>query len=251
MIVTLTFSEDTLPGLDRAIEDNLGFEARRRPLQRMVQRPLTPVVELLKRTDRFAAIAISSPRGARVLRRALHLLDDGEIAGLPFIWCAGPATQAALPKGMTSGIPERGAGAVPLARAMIAAGVRGAVLYLCSSERRGELPEILGGAGILVQEQIVYDMKLAGPEEARELLGETDLIVIASHQVLKLAANQSDRPGLITLGPSTATTAEQLGWTPIAVAEAPTVDGVVDALYSLFFAAPGPQSSPSKPSSGL
>lgn len=248
MRITLTLSEGSLPGLGPALE-RAGLEVRRRPLLRFVERPVHLIgAALLSRS--YRGIVVTSPRGAKVLARGFGMLSSIERDQLPTIWTAGAATRDQLPFGLDVRVPPNGSGAAPLAEAMISAGVSGPVLYFAGSQRRDELPDRLRSAGIEVTEVTGYEVELAGISEVREALQDTDLVLIASHRVLQLAAQMVGRPGLVCLGPATAGTAREAGWTPRAVAERPTVDSVVEAIQSLFFAVPGPQSSPSNPSSG-
>lgn len=255
MIVTLTLSEGSLPGLGTALTE-LGLEVRNRPLLSFASHTSAAqhsALRALASDQRFEAIVLTSPRAATVLRSRVAELGPADASRLPPVWAAARQTQCVLLGSLECRVPERGTGAVPLADAMLTAGIRGPVLYLCSPDRRSELPERLKANGVEVTELHAYDVELAGPSVVREALRGTDLVLIASHRVLHAAAEvalPSERPGLICLGPATASTALELGWKPSAVAAEPTVTGVIDAVHSLLFAVPGPQSSPSNPSSG-
>lgn len=248
MILTVTLSEGSLPELEPALA-RLGVGVRRRPLLRFVERTIPAIASTLISAE-FEAIVVTSPRAAKILATTVARLSPSELDGLPVVWTTGAQTLSLLPRSLAACLPYSGSGAGPVADAMIASGIGGPVLYLCSPDRRDELPQRLAALGIEVSELHLYSVELAGTETVRETMQATDLILVASHRVLRVAASLEDRPGLVCLGPATAKTALELEWEPVAVAPEPSAAGVVDAIQSLLLAAPGPQSSPSKPSSG-
>ncbi len=240
MIVTVTLSPGALGGLTPALIE-LGITVRERALLHFVPPDSwAPLDEALAHIGRYEAIVVSSPRTARALRERWETAGH-RAAELPEIWAAGPSTAARLSGLAPVHSPENGGGAVILADLMLAAQVQGPILYLCGVERRDELPERLGSAGVVVQEVVCYRAELAPPERIKEALGETDQILMASHRLIALAAGlrlTGPRPGLVCLGEATARTARAVGWEPTAVARAPTVEGVVGATAPLRCRAP-------------
>jgi uroporphyrinogen-III synthase len=233
MIITVTLSQGSLRGLTPALAE-LGITVRERPLLHFIPPDdWTPLDEALADIGRYRAIVLSSPRAASALRERWgsggRVLDGA----LPVIWAAGPTTAARLIGFAPARTPEFGSGALALADLMLKEGVEGPVLYLCGGERRDELPERLGSAGQTVREVVCYRAELAGPERITEALEGTELILIGSHRLITLAAQLElvgRRPGLVCLGEATARTACALGWDPVAIANAPTVEGVVGAV---------------------
>jgi uroporphyrinogen-III synthase len=132
-------------------------------------------------------------------------------------------------------VGELGAAAA-LARAMLAAGVRGPVLFPCGDIRRDELPARLRADGVEVEEAVCYRSVLAGEFAARQAAERARVLVVASPSVADLlarACREGERPALLAVGPTTAATARASGWVPAGVASAPTVEALVAGVREL------------------
>jgi uroporphyrinogen-III synthase len=232
MNITITLSPGSLRGLTPSLAE-LGHLVRERPLLHFVPPDdWAPLDNALANIGRYRAIGLSSPRAATALRDR-WINGNGITGALPEIWAAGQSTAARLLGFSHAHAPKRESGASALADLMLAAVVDGPVLYLCGEERRDELPERLRSAGRTVDEVVCYRAELASPNDIVAALEGTDLILIGSHRLITIAVQlelAGPRPGLICLGRATAQTARLVGWEPVAVAESPTMDAVVEAV---------------------
>jgi uroporphyrinogen-III synthase len=119
---------------------------------------------------------------------------------------------------------------------MLAAGVRGPVLFPCGDIRRDELSTRLRADGVEVEEAVCYRSVLAGEAAARRAAERARILIVASPSVADLLAGACPpglRPPLLAVGPTTAATARASGWVPAAVATKPTVDALVDEVRAL------------------
>ncbi|HEU4613179.1 MAG TPA: uroporphyrinogen-III synthase [Kofleriaceae bacterium] len=203
----------------------------------------------------YAAIVVASPRAVHELARAV-----GSLAGirttlpeLPDVWAVGPATKRALdiaklPAQLPAGVRD----GAELARHMVAsrslAGRR--VLVPRAEEGRTDIREILRAAGAEVVDVVAYRTVALAPDDP--LLGEgADLLVrgaaaicavFAPSQVSALAAaidaRQHALPALITrfcaIGETTAGALRAAGVAEVAVADAPTPEGMARAVGSVY-----------------
>ncbi|MGH7702109.1 MAG: uroporphyrinogen-III synthase [Gemmatimonadales bacterium] len=241
--VVITLSPGALPGLVEALGE-AGASVRRVPLLHF-EEPAEwgPVDDALRRLDEFAAIALTSPRAAQAFgARLARLLQSHRPAGrVPTPWALGRATAEALggafgPVRLASPDPLSGeARAGQLARELIAAGVGSPVLFPCGDPHRGELPDNLRSAGVEVVEITVYRSSLADRAAVEAVWADADFIVAGSPRVVHLltdAGQPGERPGLIAIGATTADAASRRGWPARAVAETPTVKGLVAAVLT-------------------
>jgi uroporphyrinogen-III synthase len=233
--LTTTLSRGSLPGL-AAVLRGLGLGVRHRALLSFSPvEDWAPLDAALSNARRFAALAVCSPRAARAVRERLEALPRVVAQALPPVWAVGPATARELEGVVEMRIAAPG-GARSLAHQMRASGVAGPVLYPCGENHRDELPLRLTAHGLPVHEVLCYVAVLASLEETAAALKDTELVLIGSHRVLAIAARarpDSERPGLVCLGPATASSARAQGWEPVAVAETPTVPGVRRAIRGL------------------
>lgn len=239
--VVVTASAGTFAGLAEALR-RIPLSVEEHPLLSFAP-PVdwSSVDEALDRLSRFAAIALTSPRAARAFgERLVGRLGPGR--RLPPVWAGGPGTVAALagliPEAHSPPareVGEKGAAAA-LATAMLAAGVRGPVLFPCGETRREELSTRLRHEGVEVEEVVCYRSVLAGEDEARRAAAAADLLVVASPTVADLLARccpAEDRPALLAVGPTTAAAARASGWPPAAVAAEPTVEALLAEVRAL------------------
>ena len=241
--VVVTASAGTFPGLADALRQ-VRVPVEEYPLMSFAP-PLDwgPLDRALDAPGRFDAIALTSPRAARAFGERWRARGEpGGARRLPPVWGGGPGTVAALagtvPEALSPPLTlvgERGA-AVALATAMLAAGVRGPVLFPCGEIRRDELTARLRHEGVEVEEVVCYRSVLAGEKEARAAAERAGILVVASPTVAALLARACPpevRPTLLAVGPTTAASARAAGWPPAAVAPRPTVEALVSAVTSL------------------
>jgi uroporphyrinogen-III synthase len=230
-------------------------DALREASVRVEERPLvsflppldwSPFDEALIRRNRFGSVALTSPRAAAALAERLRV---GGISwkreNSPPVWTVGASTTAALlgsagdtrePEASPAG--EESA-AARLARAMLAAGARGPVLFPCGNRHREELSTVLRRNNMVVEEVVCYRTVLAGGDEARAAAAGSTMLVVASPSVVELLAEScppSVRPLLVAIGPTTAASARAVGWPPAAVASTPSTRAVATAITGLLTA---------------
>jgi uroporphyrinogen-III synthase len=242
--VVITASAGAFPGLSEALS-SLPVTVEEQPLVQF--RPPVAWTELdaaLSGLSNYGALAFTSPRAAgAVLARIRDTTTILPTASMrPVIWASGPATAAVLEGVLapvlipsSQEVGRHGAGAA-LARAMIAAGVAGPVLYPCGEVRREELPVELRSRGLRVDEVVCYRSVLADESLARAAAARATVIVVASPRVAQLlarACHETDRPDLLAVGPTTAAAAQASGWMPGAVADEPSMDAIAGAVRTL------------------
>jgi len=239
--VVVTASAGSFPGLVEALRA-IPIAVEELPLMGF-EPPLdwAPVDAALGELARFDAVAFTSPRSARAFadRAAAR---DATVPPATALWAAGTGTAQALgdrlgpvrrPDEGVAG--ERGAAAA-LADALLAAGVRGPVLFPCGDLRRDELPARLREGGIPVEEVVCYRSVLAGEPAARRAAERAQVLIVASPSVADLLARAcppSGRPALLAVGPTTASAARASGWPPAGVAARPTAEALATAVRAL------------------
>lgn len=244
--VALTAAEGAFTGLADELAD-ADVTLRVQPLLRFAEPESWQSVDAaLAELGEFGALAVTSPRGASALAGRIAMFRaKGAVHGVPWrmpprlaVWTAGAATAAALgdlvahPHCPADGaVRVLGAGAA-LAEAMLAAGVRGPVLFVCGDRRRDELPMRLRAAGLEVQEAVCYRTVVADVTDARETAAGADVIVVASPSVAQLLGRCGavHRPPLIAIGPTTTSAAAAAGWPAAVTADAPTPAAVARAI---------------------
>jgi uroporphyrinogen-III synthase len=83
---------------------------------------------------------------------------------------------------------------------------------------------------------VCYRSVLADESQARKAAARGTVLVVASPSVADLLARacpSTTRPELLAVGPITAASARAAGWSPAAVAEAPTVRALSSAILGL------------------
>ena len=239
--VVVTASAGSFPGLLEALRA-VPVAVEEVPLMTFAP-PLDwrPVDTAARALGRFEAVAFTSPRAARAFAERLAL--GMEATGKPkAIWAAGAGTAQALGENLGTvrlpderDVAEQGAAAA-LAGAMLAAGVRGPVLFPGGDIRRDELPARLREAGIEVEEVVCYRSVLAGEADARSAAGRARVIIVASPSVAELLARAcpaAERPDLLAVGPTTAAAARAAGWAPAGVAARPTAEALAAGVLAL------------------
>jgi uroporphyrinogen-III synthase len=241
--VVITSSAGSFPGLLEALRA-IPLEVEEHPLMSFAP-PVDwgPVDRALGNLTRFHAIAFTSPRAASAFVQRLDQRRDrtDSLAQLPPVWSSGGATAEALgkigPVRTPSALADQKIGAAAaLARALIASGAGGPVLFPCGELRRDELPARLRQEGIEVEEVICYRSVLVGDDEARSAAEHASLLVVASPSVAQLLARAcppQTRPPILAVGPTTAAAARAAGWPPVAVAAEPTAESLADTVRTL------------------
>jgi uroporphyrinogen-III synthase len=238
--VVITASAGSFPGLVEALRA-IPAVVEEHPLMSFAA-PVDwgPVDRALEHLARFSAIAFTSPRAAGAFAQRLTERRErtGNVGQLPPLWASGGTTADAVsrigPVQTPSKAGDQQTGAAEgLARALLASGVTGAVLFPCGELRRDELPARLRQEGVEVEEVICYRSVLAGEREARSAAEGARLLVVASPSVAQLLARAcpSDvRPPVLAVGPTTAAAARACGWPPVAVAPLPTAESLADTV---------------------
>lgn len=242
-VVVVTASVGTLPGLTEALRTFATVEDH--PLLSFSPpADWAPLDSALNRWDSYSAIAFTSPRAAEAVVQRLNALGVAhQVGGLhPVLWAGGAATATALGSALgsvrtpvESEAGGRGA-AGALARAMLEAGVVSPVLFPCGEIRREELPERLRSGGVAVEEVICYRSVLASETAAHTAASRATVLVVSSPRVATLLAGvcrSQARPDLVAVGPTTAASARDAGWSPAAVAPMPSVEAVSRAVRSV------------------
>lgn len=220
----------------------LGLEVVAMPVTRHAAAPDPQALARALDAGDYAAIVVASPRAAHELASAAAGRE------LPEVWAVGPATRRALdiaklpahhPPGVRDG--------AELARRLIAdraiAGRR--VLVPRAEEGRVEVLELLRAAGAEVVDVVAYRTVAAAasdPEVARgaELLraGAAVCAVFAPSQVEALAAIVGPLGRIsarfCAIGETTAAAARAAGVAHVAVAGAPTPEGMARAVGSVY-----------------
>jgi uroporphyrinogen-III synthase len=237
--IVVTASEGSFSGLALALAER-GVRLAERPLVSFAP-PLdwTALDTALHQRGRYGSLALTSPRAAAAVADRLQALAISWDEGVgPRVWAIGTATAAALP-GVPVAVPaslqdaSSEGGASALAREMLAAGASDPVLFPCGDRRRDELPMILRGSALSVDEVVCYRTILATPEQARAAVSDGTMVVVASPSVLQLLVDScppTRRPTLIAIGPTTAAAARVAGWPPAAVATTPSTQSLAAAI---------------------
>lgn len=230
--------------LTRDPADALVYAAALSPLE-VVAMPVTRTVKPATVTswqlEGVDAILVASPRVAQLLATAA----PGE---LPPVWAVGPATKRALEIAkIPAQVPHRVRDGVGLARALIASGdVRGKkILVPRAEEGRTEAIELLRAAGAEVHEVIAYRTVPAPPDDPLLARGTRLLVagdaavccVFAPSQVEALGNLVSLgelRTRFCAIGETTAAAVRAAGIAEVAVAPAPTPEGMAQAVRSVY-----------------
>jgi len=205
---------------------------------------------------RAAAESLRHAPGARwavftsvtAVRLVANVLDAGALDGVS-IAAVGPGTDRALREAQLSVhlVPDR-ADAKALARALVDRGAQGTTVWLPNAEAASPLlADRLSSAGAEVRVQHLYrsDMPLDAARRLRSALDKgADAITLTSgstarHLVEALGALQLPAGvHVVCIGGQTAKAATELGLRIGAIAQAPSADGLVSVLTSLFAAVP-------------
>lgn len=234
--VVLAATGEALPGLEQALAP-LGLGLRRAPMLAFEPMDLAPLRAILsgRGGQSPACIAVTSRRAAHTLAQAVPA------PGYPIpVWASAACRDVLAPvfPALTipgPGDPARGLG-LSLAEAMLAAGAPGPVLFPCGDVHREELVLRLRAAGRRVVPVPVYRSVAVSPDASAAAVAGAELVIATSPRIVALLAaaiHPAARPALVALGATTARAAAACGWSPAAVAQAPTVEGVAQALAPL------------------
>ena len=182
-------------------------------------------------------VVFTSPTG---VERAFAAIDE---AGGDARWFGG-CRIAAIGPGTAASLTDRGLRADLVPEAFVAEALAeafpeggGRVLLLRAEEAREVLPERLRQKGWTVDVVPAYRTVMgdAGGEARRALLaGEVDAVTFTSSSTVRnfldLVGDAPPPPVVACIGPVTATTAEEMGWTATVVASEHTIEGLVAAM---------------------
>jgi uroporphyrinogen-III synthase len=234
--VVLTTAEGSFVGLEQLLRDR-EFDVAANPLLAFSEpADWSPVDALLRGWDQVPAVALTSPRAAvALIDRASQLNID--LAAGPTLWAGGTATRAALGDQFAVRTPSQtamGRAGRALGHAMIEAGVKDRVVFVCGEPHRDDFPDLLRASGVTVEEVVCYRSVLATPEVACDAISSANIVVVGSPRVATLLAGV--RPAaavhLVAVGPTTGDAARKSGWVPAAVADEPSSQCVADAVES-------------------
>lgn len=191
----------------------------------------------------FDGVVVTSRRVAAALAEAAGACG----VPLPAVWAVGEATRAAL---AGAGIAARCIVGVrdgaELGRALVAAGPRQRALVPRAEDGREELVATLRAAGWDVAEVIAYrTVAIAATDPARArgaallATGEAAVCcVFAPSQVAALGGAVSAATGWVAIGETTAAALRAAGAGRVAVADAPTPEGIAKAAGAVYRSEP-------------
>jgi uroporphyrinogen-III synthase len=253
-IAVLTRDPQDLPAYASALAP-LGLEVVAMPVTRTESAADPDALVRAVAAGGYAAILVASARAAHELARAAGALAAAGTTppAWPPIWAVGPATERALAAAqLPAHLPPGVRDGVDLAKHLVAgrqlAGRR--VLVPRAEAGRSEPLEILRAAGAEVVDVIAYRTVARAPDdpalaEGAELLvrgGAAVCAVFAPSQVSALAAALAARDhelaGLVTrfcaIGETTAAALRAAGVREVAVAPAPTPEGMAQAVGAVY-----------------
>lgn len=193
------------------------------------------------RIDEYDRIAIASPNAARALNDAVDRV--GPTGPLPPVACVGQATAAAVDAArFTVDVVAERAIAESLVQSIGPAPTQNrdaAVLIVAAEVTRPALADGLTQAGWRVDRVAGYrtvDAQISADTIAA--LDRADAITFTSsstvERFVRLVGADSVPATVACIGPITAATAVELGLNVTAVADAHTIDGLIDALLSVY-----------------
>jgi len=214
-----------------------------------------PLEEALRRLGEFDWLLFTSQNAVRFFEERRRELEIPLEWGKPRVAAVGPATakaarelgydveftaEEATGRGLAAGLGEKVAGRN--------------VLVPRSDRARGDLPEVLRGAGASVTDVVAYRTVPAGPEgaEAMERIraGEVDVVALSSPSAFERLCEQMGMAALAELipqsgmalaaiGPVTAAAIRQAGLPVAIVPSKPSAESFVEALAAHFASVPG------------
>lgn len=233
--VVVTTSPGSLRGLEAQLA-GLDVTIHRHPLLEFLP-PNDPAAldRALAVPTKWSAIVVTSPRGSRVLAERWRGARPAE---LPPTWSSGDATSRSLREiGLTVHEAPASDGPVSAGEALVAEmlsqPLASPVLYLAGDPHRPELPARLADAGVRVEVVHVYRSVPVSDVELFAALSRADLLVVGSPAVVASLATQGDDatlPAWIAIGATTAEAVRAARLPLMAIADAPTPDGVADAI---------------------
>ena len=245
-VVLLTRGQEDADPLRRELE-RLGATVVEEPLIR-IEPPATwaPLDQALERLGNYHWITFTSRNAVWAVFGRLHEMHrSGQLPTTLRVAAVGNATAQALQSyGVEIDLCPEQSGAEALTEAMIARGMRGKhVLAPGGNLARSELRDRLQAAGARVDSVEVY--RTVRSEVTPEVLsalrrGEIDMVTLASPSAVHnlAAALGSDVSilrslRLVCIGPTTAQALRELEVQPRAIADQPTLDGLLRAIVQL------------------
>ena len=246
--IVLTASAGAFSGLADALRE-IPVTVVERPLVSFRPPPdWSQLDAALMQRSRYGSLALTSPRASAAVLERVRVggIAWGETISPP-VWTVGESTTAALQgalgptRGVGAPVDTEASGAERLAYAMVAASAAGPVLFPCGERHRDELPTILRGNGIEVEEVVCYRAVLASRSQVWASVAGSTMLVVASPSVVELLAelcSPPQRPLLVAIGATTAASARAAGWHPAAVASTPSTGALATAIRGLLTARP-------------
>lgn len=247
----LTRDPVDVPGYSRVLAP-LGLDVVAMPVTKTVSAADPDALVRALADGTYSAIVVASPRAAHELARALGRVVP-PLDAVPTIWAVGPATKRALdiaklPAHLPDDVRDGGELAVRLATSRDLRGER--VLVPRAEEGRTEALEVLRDAGAIVVDVVAYRTLPAGVDDSQVGEGATLLAsggaavcaVFAPSQVSALAAIMKARGHALAslstrfcaIGETTAAALRETGIERVAVAPAPTPEGMAQAVGSVY-----------------
>lgn len=187
----------------------------------------------LARPGQYAGLIATSPRAARAVEQAgFNASAAAEWASKP-AYAVGPKTAEAL-RGV--GLAPRGEEAGSAAAlASVIASKKTPYLFLCGNRRRDTLPIALQEVGTAYEELVAYETYLRTEIDLPEA-HSGDWLVFFSPSGIEAVAEQSTEAASgyrwAAIGPTTGAALREHGWSPDAVAAAPTPESLVAAIQA-------------------
>ena len=235
-VVAVTRARAQASGLAERLRA-LGGEVVETPAIRIEPRPVEGDLQAaIGRIEEYALVCFTSPNGVHLFFEALAPRDARALAGAT-VAAIGPGTAAALTEhGIRADVvPERFV-AEALAEALQSVDLAGKqVLVARAAEARSVLPDSLRERGAQVDDVALYDTVAEPLSDAqRAALERATYVTFTSSSTVRFLLDSGARPPagarIVSIGPVTSATAEELGLTVDVEAERHDIDGLVEAL---------------------
>ncbi|MBS2037891.1 uroporphyrinogen-III synthase [bacterium] len=230
--IALTREPSQAHSLHKILEQ-LGAEVILCPVLRFVEPDdPTPLQRALKHLESYDWLLFTSPNGVRTFFEALNAHGDARRLAKARIGVIGPGTGAALQqRGLRPDLVPARSVAEGLLEALSEHPMDGKrVLIPRAQEAREVLPEELARRGALVEVAACY--KTVMPEPPPQLAEVDRVVLMSSSAARNFRQLCTGDPECVCIGPITAETARQQGFTRIVQARQFDQDGVVQALLA-------------------
>jgi uroporphyrinogen III methyltransferase/synthase len=236
-VVAVTRARAQASGLAARLRE-LGAEVVETPAIRIEPLPVEGELRAaVEKIDAYALICFTSPNGVRLFFDALDSLGRDARAVAATVAAIGPGTASALKeRGIAADVvPERYV-AEALVEALEPVAVEGRrVLVARAADARDVLPDALRARGAEVSDVALYDTVAEPLTEAdRAALERATYVTFTSSSTVRFLLGSGVRPPdgarVVSIGPVTTGTAEELGLSVDVEAERHDIDGLLDAM---------------------